>query len=146
APAHEEKHAMKSLFPDICCDDVKAARDFYAALFGFEPVFEIAWYAQLRSPRDPQVQIAFVQRDHESVPAAHRLRPQGVLVTIEVDDAAACHRRAQEIGAPIALPLCDEVFGQRHFMAQDPTGLLVDVVEYIPFAPAFAREHGLPAD
>jgi uncharacterized glyoxalase superfamily protein PhnB len=143
---NEEKHAMKSLFPDICCDDVKAARDFYVALFGFEPVFEIAWYAQLRSPADPNLQIAFVQRDHDSVPAGHRLRAQGVLVTIEVEDAAAYFRRARELGAPIELPLCDEVWGQRHFMARDPAGLLVDVVELIPMAPEFAREHGLPSE
>jgi uncharacterized glyoxalase superfamily protein PhnB len=137
---------MQSLFPDICCDDVKAARDFYVALFGFEPVFENAWYAQLRSPADPNLQIAFVQRDHDSVPAAHRLRPQGVLVTIVVDDAAAHYRRALEQRAPIVQALRDEVFGQRHFMAQDPTGLCVDVVEWIPFAPEFAREHGVPVE
>jgi uncharacterized glyoxalase superfamily protein PhnB len=137
---------VKSLFPDICCDDVKEARDFYVALFGFEPVFENAWYAQLRAPHDPDLQIAFVQRDHDSVPTAHRLPPQGVLVTIVVDDAAALYRRAQTQCAPIVQALRDEVFGQRHFMAQDPTGLLVDVVEWIPFAPEFAREHGLPVE
>ena len=135
---------MRSLFPDICCDDVKAARDFYVALFGFEPLFEIDWYVQLRSPLDPNVQIAFVAREHDSVPAAHRVRAQGVLITLEVDDAVTLYARAREQGVPIAQPLRDEVFGQRHFMALDPTGLLVDVVELIPLAPEFARAHGLP--
>ena len=47
------------------------------------------------------------------------------------------------LGAEIVYPLRDEVWGQRHFMAKDPNGLLVDVVQLIPPAPEFLREHGL---
>ena len=134
---------MNSLFPDICTDDVKACVDFYTTLFAFRPVFQADWYAQLVSPHNPSVQIAFVKRDHHSVPASHRLAPQGVLVTLEVDDVDAVHARALELGHAVAYALCDEAWGQRHFMVQDPNGLLVDVVQPIPPAPEFLAQHGL---
>jgi uncharacterized glyoxalase superfamily protein PhnB len=134
---------MRSLFPDICSHDVAAARDFYREVFGFEVTFEIAWYVQMRSPSDPNLQIAFVARDHDSVPASHRRDPQGVLVTIEVDDVDAVHARAVALGVPVVYALRSEVWGQRHFMAEDPHGLLVDVVQLIDASPDFLREHGL---
>ena len=134
---------MKSLFPDICTDDVEASVGFYTALLGFRPVFQIAWYAQLAAPSDPAVQIAFVKRGHASVPEPHGVAPRGVLVTVEVDDVDAVHARALELGLEIPYALRSEVWGQRHFMALDPNGLLVDVVQLIPADPAFLAEHGL---
>ena len=80
---------MKSLFPDICSDALAESKGFYVSLFGFVPVFEIDWYIQLRSPNDENVQIAFVARNHASVPQAFQCSPQGVVVTIEATDAAA---------------------------------------------------------
>jgi catechol 2,3-dioxygenase-like lactoylglutathione lyase family enzyme len=134
---------MDSLFPDICTDDVAASRDFYVSLFGFRVAFEIAWYVQLQSRADPRLQLAFVKRDHASVPAGFGAPPRGVLVTIETQDVDAVHARARALGAEIVYALRDEVWGQRHFMAKDPNGLLVDVVQLIPAAPEFLREHGL---
>ena len=51
------------------------------------------------------------------------VEPAGVLVTVEVDDVDAVYERALRRGASIALPLRDEEFGQRHFMAVDPSGM-----------------------
>ena len=127
---------MTSLFPDICSDDLHASRDFYRALFGFETLFENAWYLQMRLPRDPAVQIAFVRADHDSVPKPYQARARGVLVTIELDDVDACCARALQLGLPLAYPLVSEVWGQRHFMVADPNGLLVDVIQLIPTADA----------
>ena len=134
---------MHSLFPDICTDDVAASRDFYVALLGFRVAFEIAWYVQLQLPADANLQLAFVQRDHASVPEGFRDAPRGVLVTVETKDVDAVHARARQLGVEIVYALRDEVFGQRHFMAKDPNGLLVDVVQLIPPAPEFLREHGI---
>jgi catechol 2,3-dioxygenase-like lactoylglutathione lyase family enzyme len=134
---------MYSLFPDICTDDVAASRDFYVALLGFRVAFEIEWYVQLQSPADPNLQLAFVRRGHASVPAGFGDAPRGVLVTVETKDVDAVHAHARAIGAEIVHALRDEVWGQRHFMAKDPNGLLVDVVQLIPPAPEFLREHGI---
>ena len=128
---------MKSLFPDVCTEKLAASRDFYRELLGFEVVFENDWYVQLRDPRAPAAQIAFVEQGHPSVPAGHGRAPQGVIVTMELEDAAACHARARALGLEVVYPLEDEAWGQRHFMVLDPNGLLVDVVELIPPAPGY---------
>jgi catechol 2,3-dioxygenase-like lactoylglutathione lyase family enzyme len=132
---------MTSLFPDICTDDVAASRAFYVELFGFRAVFEADWYAQLQAPENPTLQLAFVKRGHASVPKGFGDEsPRGVLVTIEADDVDALHARARALGVEIVQPLCDEEWGQRHFIAVDPNGLLVDVVKMIQPSEAFLRE------
>lgn len=122
---------MNSLFPDICTDDVAACKRFYQALFDFETVADLAWYVQLKSRRDPNLQIAFVERGHASVPPGFRETPRGVFITIEADDVAPLAARARELGLSHVLELCDEPWGQRHFIVRDPNGLPVDVVQYI---------------
>lgn len=125
---------MQSLFPDLCTDDITASRDFYVALLGLRVAFENDWYVQLQSPSDPNLQLAFVRRDHDSVPAPFQAPARGVLVTIETDDVDALHERARALGLPIVYPLRDEPWGQRHFMVADPNGLAVDVVKLIEVA------------
>ena len=128
---------MNALFPDIQSPCLPESRDFYVRLLDMEVVFDSDWYVLLRDPRRRRLQLAFVAHDHHSVPAAARGPARGLLVTVEVDDVGSVHDRAREMGAEIAQELRDEDFGQRHFMAVDPNGLLVDVYEPIPFSAAF---------
>ncbi|MGF1508935.1 MAG: VOC family protein [Myxococcota bacterium] len=134
---------MRCLFPDICSDNLTACRDFYMSLFDLEVVFEIDWYVQLKSPTNDALQIAFVKRDHSSVPSGYRDHPRGVVVTLEADSVDPLFDRAKSLGLNIVLQLQDEVWGQRHFMVEDPNGLIVDVVQMIPPSEAFLKEHGL---
>jgi uncharacterized glyoxalase superfamily protein PhnB len=53
-------------------------------------------------------------------------------VTVELDDVVQLHARAIHLDVPIVLDLRDEPWGQRHFMARDPAGLLLDLVQLIP--------------
>lgn len=124
-----------SIFPDIHAADLTASRDFYVDLLGLQVAWESDWYVSLAASDAPGAQLALVAEGHSSVPPAHRSRPAGVLITFEVSDATAVWRRAADLGVPIAQELRDETFGQRHFMAVDPDGLLVDVVETL-FVPA----------
>jgi catechol 2,3-dioxygenase-like lactoylglutathione lyase family enzyme len=121
--------AITSIFPDICTDDLAASRDFYVALLELEVAWESDWYVLLVVEGAPQIQLAFVAREHDSVPAAGRRHPSGVLITIDVDDVDAVHDRAHANGVHIEQSLRNESFGQRHFIATDPNGLLVDVVQ-----------------
>jgi catechol 2,3-dioxygenase-like lactoylglutathione lyase family enzyme len=135
---------MRNIYAVICSDRLAESRDFYVRLLDLKPVFEDPeFYVLLQSPANADVQLAFVHRTHDSVPAAFQQSPRGVLITIEVPSADAVHARAHALGLPIVQELRDEEFGQRHFMAVDPNGLLVDVVQVIPFAPAFAQRYGL---
>lgn len=132
---------MQTLFPLTFTDALSDARD-YVTLFGFDVAVDVGWYVQLRMPDNDSIQLAFVDADHDSVPEALRGPPAGVAVTVELDDVAAVHARAIELGLPIRTELRDEEWGQRHFHTQDPAGLLVDVVQPIPPSPDFLARYG----
>ena len=134
---------MNALFPDVPSARLPESRDFYVRLLEMEVVFDSDWYVLLRDPRRPRVQLAFVAHDHESVPEGFREPARSLLITAEVEDVDAVHERALAMGAEIAQELRDEEFGQRHFMAVDPNGLLVDVYRPIPVSAAFAERYGL---
>ena len=132
---------MNSLFPVICVKSVSDNQKYYQSLFGLNTAFEIDWYAQLQSPENEFLQIAFVQRDHPSVPAKYQQIPSGVVATLEVEDVDQYYKKAKELGLNVALDLRDEEWGQRHFMVVDPNGLLVDVVKLIPPSKSFAEHY-----
>lgn len=127
-----EEVNMNSLYPVICVESAEASKKFYTSLLDFNIVFELNWYIQLQSPADENLQLAFVQRRHESVPKQFQDTPNGVVVTVEVDDVDTLYDKALDMHYDIALELKDEDWGQRHFMTVDPEGLLVDVVKMIP--------------
>ncbi|MFS0705392.1 hypothetical protein AB6N23_12795 [Cellulomonas sp. 179-A 9B4 NHS] len=52
-----------------------------------------------------------------------------MLVNLEVDDAE--HERVRDL-VRVVLPLRSVSFGQRHFIAEGPDGVLVDVITPIP--------------
>jgi len=62
---------------------------------------------------------------------------KGMIMTFQVENAAAEHKRLQAAGAPIVYGPAEEPWGQRRFMVQDPSGILVDVVEQIEPAAGF---------
>lgn len=134
---------MNSLFPVICSSAIEESREFYVSLLGFKPVFVIDWYVQLQAPTDKNLQLAFVRRDHASVPAGFQQSPRSVIVTVEMDDVDAVYKRARHLGHEMVLELRDEAWGQRHFMLRDPNDLLLDLVQMIEPTQEFLQAHGL---
>ena len=126
---------MTNIFPAICADDVAATRDFYVDLFGFDVIFDSGWYVQLAVCDDETRQVGIVERNHETVPEGYRERAAGVLISIEVDNVDDIHDKAVAAGHPILRSLCNEDFGQRHFITRDPAGTLVDVITPIEASP-----------
>ena len=132
--------AMTSFYPVVMTTDAASTARFFQDHFGFEPTFTADWYVSLA--RDG-AELAFVAADHETIPEGFGAPARGILLNVEVDDAAGAYDRLV-IGADLecVLPLRDEPFGQRHFIVAAPGGLLVDVIEPIEpseqFAPAFA--------
>lgn len=133
--------AMKSIFTVHVVKNLSSARRFYSEHFGMSVVFETSWYVHLHGP-NPSIQLAFIVLGHESLPERYRnSRATGVAVSIEVDDAHAQARRCNEAGLELVYPLTDEPWGQRHFMLEDPNGLVVDVIEPIPPDADWLRTH-----
>ena len=128
-------------YPVLLVDDVAAAAAFYQAHFGFRPLFTSDWYIHLQQADHPGVNLAFVSRIHETVPEESRKPVEGMLINLEVDDPDAIHDRLRAEGVPVLRTLRDEDFGQRHFIARDPSGTLIDVITPIPPTADFAAQY-----
>lgn len=139
---------VTSYYPVLMVGDVAAVVGFYVEHFGMKPMFESDWYVHLQMTDDASVNLALLQGDHATIPASGRARATGVLINFEVEDVDAVHARLAGAGVPILLSLRDEAFGQRHFIASDPNGVMIDVITPIPpteeFAARFSTE-ALPA-
>jgi catechol 2,3-dioxygenase-like lactoylglutathione lyase family enzyme len=127
---------LESSYPVLMVADVRATADFYIRFLGFEETFANDWYVSLRNGAN---ELAFVDAGHDSIPAGHRAPSRGVLINLEVADAAREYARLAAL-EPL-LPLRDEAFGQRHFIVRDPAGNLVDVIENIPPSAEFAAAY-----
>ena len=128
-------------YPVIMTDDVEGTAAFYCAAFRFERAFCSDWYAHLRSSEAPEVNLAVMRGDHDSIPAEGRGRTQSLLINFEVEDVDAEYERARANALPILLTLRDEAVGQRHFITKDPNGVLIDVIKVIPPSPEFAAHY-----
>ena len=139
---------MKSTqyYPVLMTDRVAETARFYEQHFRFTRQFDSDWYVHLQSAEDADVNLAILDGSHATIPAAARGgRASGVLLNFEVDDAGTEYQRAVEQGLTVLLELRDEPFGQRHFIVQDPIGVLIDVIQPIPPSEEFLRQYAAGA-
>ena len=126
-----------SFYPLIQVPDVDATARFYETHLGFVRTFGLDWYVQLRATSEHPFELAVIAQDHDSIPSASQGPTRNLILSFYVDDAAAEEQRLAAAGVPIAQPLRDEVFGQRHFIAADPNGILLDIITPIEPDPAW---------
>ena len=69
----------------------------------------------------------------------------GLLLNFEVEDVDAVYSEVEKAKLPILQPIRDEDFGQRHFITQDPNGVLIDVIKPIPPSAAFLEQYAAEA-
>lgn len=136
---------ITSYYPVLMVDDVAATAAFYVRHLSFRPLFEADWYIHLQSSVDPAVNLAILKGDHETIPEQARGHASGVLLNFEVEDVDTLYALAVADGLPIALSLRDEAFGQRHFVMQDPGGMLIDIIKPIPPSEEFAAQYAADA-
>lgn len=127
-----------SYYPVIMTGNVAATAAFYRNHFGFEAKFESDWYVHLQSHADESVNLAVLDGAHETIPEQGRGQVSGLILNFEVEDVDREYERAKAAGLPILLALRDEAFGQRHFITQDPNGVLIDIIKPIPPSAEFA--------
>jgi uncharacterized glyoxalase superfamily protein PhnB len=121
---------MKKIYPITITNEIKACKDFYQTVFGFEVVFEADWYIQLlHAPSG--VEVAFMRPALENQPTQLHTAyaGNGVVYSFEVDDAGAEYQKIREKTDAIFYELTTEEWGQTHFMLTDPAGVVVDVVQ-----------------
>ncbi|MEP3225909.1 MAG: VOC family protein [Parasphingorhabdus sp.] len=134
-----------SYYPVIQVKDVQDCANFYIEHLRFKPLFDSNWYVHLQSIDDPMVNLAILQFDHETIPPAHRHETQGLILNFEVEDPDAWFERAQKANLNILKPLQDEEFGQRHFITQDNSGILIDIIKPIEPSAEHAADFTDPA-
>lgn len=132
---------FNALYPLLHVRDLSATSQFYQRHFGFEPVFESDWYVQLRGGAKGQ-ELALIAFDHETIPPQGRHPTANLILSFEVEDTAADAARFEQAGVTVVQPLRDEVFGQRHFIAVDPNGILLDVITPIDPDPNWLAAQG----
>ncbi|MDH5456140.1 MAG: VOC family protein [Gammaproteobacteria bacterium] len=120
---------LLSFYPVLETGDVVNTAKFYTDKFGFEMTFETEWYVSLRSKSNPAFELAVVSRDHPSVPPGFRKSVQGLILNFEVEDVDAEYDRLTSISLDLVSEIKTETWGQRHFIVQDPNGILVDVIQ-----------------
>ena len=119
-----------SAYPLVTTQNMQGTRDFYVKHFGLEVIFEASWVVMLGRRAGGNICLGLMSHDHPtSPPAPDVFNGRGMIVTIQVDDAAKALATLRRQGAPITYDLHDEPWGQRRFMTLDPSGILVDVVE-----------------
>jgi len=126
----------------LLTDALSDARAFLVDVAGFEVAMDIGWFASLAHPETGAL-VDLWARDHEKVPAVHAGIPGGYLVALVVEDLAATEAAFVAGGAEITEPAVDEPWGQRHFFARAPGGIVFDVVQPIPPDLDWLAAHGL---
>lgn len=132
---------VESIYPVIGTDKIAASRDFYIRYFDFAVSFEADWYISLKSKHNPQCELALLDYRHASVPQAYRHPARGVLINIEVAEVDSVYEKLKQAGLAMLLALRSEEWGQRHFMTQDPNGLLIDVIQNIEPEGEYAQQY-----
>jgi catechol 2,3-dioxygenase-like lactoylglutathione lyase family enzyme len=125
-------------YPLITVKKIAESRDFFVKFLGMIIVFEASWVVMLARQEGGPIALGLMRADHPSQPPGpEEFDGKGMVMTFQVEDAAAEHQRLQGERAPIAYGLATEPWGQKRFMLRDPSGVLVDVVEQIEPAEGF---------
>jgi uncharacterized glyoxalase superfamily protein PhnB len=125
-------------YPLITVTRLKESRDFFVRCFHMSVVFEASWVVMLAHEDGGSIAVGLMTADHPSEPPGpETFDGKGMILTFQVDDAAAAYARLQVLDAPIVYDLKEEPWGQRRFMLRDPSGIGVDVVEQVQPAVGF---------
>ena len=118
-----------SSFPVLIVKNLDAAKKFYINNFSFNIAFQNEWYLHLVS--DSGIQVAFMLPNQPTQPDVFQKQynGNGLIFSLEVDNADEAYSYAMEKSLNIALNLRSEEWGQRHFAIEDPNGIYVDVVQ-----------------
>lgn len=129
----------QSFYPLLQISQIEPAAQFYERYLGFSRVFSSDWYIHLRASGDIPFEMALIVPDHETIPPQGRGVTRNVLLSLYVEDAGREHDRLTAAGVTIVQSLRDEVFGQRHFIAADPNGILIDIITAIEPDPEWLK-------
>lgn len=131
---------INSFYPVIMTEEVKNCADFFIRYFDFQTTFEADWYISLMD--ENKNELAILDYRHETVPSGFRAPLSGMLLNIEVDNVDEVYEKLkQDLERKILLDIKSEAFGQRHFIIEGPSKILIDVIQVIPPTEEYAANY-----
>lgn len=117
----------------IITTKLKETKEFYTRHLGFGVTFENEFYLLLHTPNH-QAEISFLLPNHPSQQPLFQqpFQGRGVYLTIEVDDVDHVYEEIKKQQVPIKIEIRNEPWGDRHFAIEDPNGVGIDIVKYLP--------------
>ena len=108
-----------AVYPLITVTALEASRDFLVQHFELRIVFEADWVVMFSDGRSEAIVLGLMRPEHPSAPPGPEpFGGLGMILTVQVEAAAAACARMTAAGAPIRYPLTDEPWGQRHQSAE----------------------------
>lgn len=131
---------LTSVYPVVCTEKVAESKAFYLEHFPLELTFDSDWYVSLKSAGERAFELALLDFRHETIPEAYgHPFSSGLIINFEVEEVDSIFEQFRGAGLPIHLELRSEPFGQRHFITSDPNGVLIDVIQVIPYSDEFLQ-------
>ena len=131
---------INSFYPVIMSNKIKESKNFYMKYFNFELTFENDWYISLKSENN--IELAIINSEHSTIPEKFRNLSQGIILNIEVDNVNNEYKKLiLTNNLPVLSDIKNEEFGQRHFIIEDPNGILIDIIEVIPPTDEFKTQY-----
>ena len=118
--------------PGYITENLKESKEFYQKYLNFEVKFENEFYLLLENKNAiGNFEISFLQPNHPTQTNIFQKKySSGSYLTIEVPNVDEEYEKLKKLGCEIVLEIKDEVWGDRHFVIQDPNGLGIDLVTY----------------
>ncbi len=122
-------------YPIVMTDNLNKSINFYEDYLDFVPEIEMDCFAVLKHTKHKDIRIGLIVQNHHSLPETHQKAVQGLILNFPVENVNEAYRALYLEGLEIETELSLAPCGRRHFMIQDPNGVLIDVMEeYDPFA------------
>ncbi len=119
---------VRQLFPLYVVENLSLQIDFYKRYFSFSLIFHSEHYVHLVN--DSGAQLAFMSPNQKDRPNHMRntYTSGGAILSFEVDDAQYEFERLSNEDITIVSPYTEEKWGYKHFLVQDPSNIIIDIV------------------
>jgi hypothetical protein len=117
---------------EIYTSKVLECKVFYTRYFDFLVKQEIEGFVVLQHKINAECELMFCVPNSPFVnPLFHpEFNGQGAIIQMEVDDVIKEYIRIGRLNIPVQIPLIKEPVNGHHFTIKDPSGLLIDIVQY----------------